>query len=183
MHTEIEERILEIDKDKIIKKLENLGATKAGEWFYKRYTYDFTPKRESEWIRLRTNGVETTLTYKNVETRELDGTKEFEIEVSDFEETNKMLEVLGYNYKNYQETKRIRYYLNDVEVDIDTWPMIPTYMELEGPSVEKVKKLEDLLEVDKSKITTLYADEIAEQIYGINILEIKELKFKEEEND
>lgn len=180
MHTEIEERILEIDKDKIIKKLEELGATKAGEWFYKRYTYDFTPKRESEWLRLRTNGVETTLTYKNVETRELDGTKEFEIEVSDFEETNKMLEVLGYKYKNYQETKRIRYYLNDVEVDIDTWPMIPTYMELEGPSVEKVKELEDLLEVDKSKITTLYADEIAEQIYGVNILAIKELKFKEE---
>ena len=180
MHTEIEERILEIDKDKIIKKLEELGATKAGEWFYKRYTYDFTPKRENQWLRLRTNGVETTLTYKNVETRELDGTKEFEIEVSDFEETNKMLEVLGYKYKNYQETKRIRYYLNDVEVDIDTWPMIPTYMELEGPSVEKVKELEDLLEVDKSKITTLYADEIAEQIYGINILEIKELRFKEE---
>lgn len=180
MHTEIEERILEIDKDKVIKKLEELGATKAGEWFYKRYTYDFTPKRESEWLRLRTNGVETTLTYKNVETRELDGTKEFEIEVSDFEETNKMLEVLGYKYKNYQETKRIRYYLNDVEVDIDTWPMIPTYMELEGPSVEKVKELEDLLEVDKSKITTLYADEIAEQIYGVNILAIKELKFKEE---
>ena len=179
MHTEIEERILEIDKDKVIKKLEDLGAIKAGEWFYKRYTYDFTPKRENQWLRLRTNGVETTLTYKNVETRELDGTKEFEIEVSDFEETNKMLEVLGYKYKNYQETKRIRYYLNDVEVDIDTWPMIPTYMELEGPSVEKVKELEDLLEVDKSKITTLYADEIAEQIYGIDILAIKELKFGE----
>ena len=180
MHTEIEERILEIDKDKIIKKLEYLGATKIGEWYYKRYTYDFTPKRESEWIRLRTNGVETTLTYKKVETREVDGTKEFEIEVSNFDETNKMLEILGYEYKNYQESKRIRYYLNDVEIDIDTWPMIPTYMELEGPSVEKVKELEDLLEVDKSKITTLYVDEIAEQIYGINILAIKELKFKEE---
>lgn len=179
MHTEIEERILEIDKEKVIKKLEALGATKVGEWYYKRYTYDFTPKRESEWIRLRTNGVETTLTYKNVETRELDGTKELEIEVSDFEETNEMLEILGYKHKNYQETKRIRYYLNDVEVDIDTWPMIPTYMELEGPSVEKVKELEDLLEVDKSKITTLYADEIASEIYGIDILAIKELKFEE----
>ena len=89
-------------------RLAGVGIAKAGEWHYRRYTYDFTPKRESEWIRLRTNGVETTLTYKNVETRELDGTKEFEIEVSDFEETNKMLEVLGYEYKNYQETKRIR---------------------------------------------------------------------------
>ena len=180
MHTEIEERILEIDTDKVIKKLEELGATKKGEWFQKRYTYDFTPKRESEWLRLRTNGEETTLTYKNVETREIDGTKELEIEVSDFEGTNKFLEILGYKYRNYQENKRIRYYLNDVEIDIDTWPMIPTYMELEGPSVEKVKEVEDLLEVDKSKITTLFADEIYDKYYGIDVLSIKELEFKEE---
>ena len=180
MHTEIEERVLEINKEEVIKKLEELGATKKGEWFQKRYTYDFTPKRENQWLRLRTNGEETTLTYKNVETREIDGTKELEIEVSDFEGTNKFLEILGYKYRNYQENKRIRYYLNDVEIDIDTWPMIPTYMELEGPSVEKVKEVEDLLEVDKSKITTLFADEIYDKYYGIDVLSIKELKFKEE---
>ena len=180
MHTEIEERILEIDKEKVIKKLEELGAKKIGEWFYKRYTYDFTPKRESEWIRLRTNGVETTLTYKNVETREIDGTRELEIVVDDFDETNEFLKILGYEYKNYQENKRIRYMLDDVEIDIDTWPMIPSYMELEGPSVEKVKEVEDLLGVDKSKITTLYADEIAKEIYNIDILAIKELKFGDE---
>lgn len=180
MHTEIEERIIEIDKDKVIEKLESLGAKKAGEWFQKRYTYDFTPKREGQWLRLRTNGEKTTITYKNVETREIDGTKEFEIEVLDFEETNKMLEVLGYNYRNYQENKRIKYYLNDVEIDIDSWPMIPTYMELEGPSVEKVKEVEKLLEVDNSKITTLFADEIYEQYYNIDVLSIKELRFKEE---
>ncbi len=70
--------------------------------------------------------------------------------------------------------------LNDVEIDIDTWPMIPSYMELEGPSVEKVKEVEELLSVDKSKITTLYADEIAKEIYNIDILAIKELKFGDE---
>ena len=102
MHTEIEERILEINKEEVIKKIEELGATKAGEWFYKRYTYDFTPKRDNQWLRLRTNGVETTLTYKNVETREIDGTKELEIEVSGFEETNEFLEILGYIHKDYQ---------------------------------------------------------------------------------
>ena len=180
MHTEIEERILEIDTDKVIKKLEELGATKKGEWFQKRYTYDFTPKRENQWLRLRTNGVETTLTYKNVETRELDGTKELEIVVSDFEETNQLLKIMGYTPRSFQENLRTRYYLDHIEIDIDTWPMIPTYMELEGPSVEKIKELEDLLEVDKSKITTLFADEIYDKYYGIDVLSIKELKFKEE---
>ena len=180
MHTEIEERVLEIDKDKVIKKLEELGATKAGEWFQKRYTYDFEPKRYGEWIRLRTNGEETTLTYKNVESNAIDGTKELEIVVSSFEETNEMLEVLGYKHKNYQENKRIRYYLNDVEIDIDTWPMIPTYMEFEADSIEKIKEVEELLEVDKSKLTTLFCDDIAIEIYGIDINSVKELKFKEE---
>ena len=180
MHTEIEERILEINKEKVIKKLENLGAEKAGEWLQRRYTYDFIPKREGEWLRLRTNDEETTLTYKRVESSSIDGTKELEIKVSDFEETNEMLKILGYTPKTYQENKRIRYYLNDVEIDIDTWPMIPTYLELEASSIEKIKELEDLLEIDKSKITTLFCDDIAKDIYGIDINSFKELRFEEE---
>ena len=47
MHTEIEERVLEIDREKIIKKLEELKAEKKGDWFQKRFVYDFNPKRES----------------------------------------------------------------------------------------------------------------------------------------
>ena len=180
MNTEIEERVLEIDVEKTIKKLEELKALKKGEWFQRRYVYDFSPKRENEWIRLRDTGKEITLTYKNVEKNTIDGTKELEIVVSNFDETNELLKVLGYTPRAYQENKRIRYILNDIEIDIDSWPMIPTYMELEGPSVEKVKEVEDLLEVDKSKITTLFADEIYDKYYGIDVLSIKELKFKEE---
>ena len=177
MHIEIEERVLDIDFEKIIKKLEELNATKVGEWYQKRYVYDFNPKRENEWIRLRTNGKKTTLTYKNIEKDSIDGTKELEIEVSDFEETNQLLNVLGYIAKGYQENKRIRYSLNGVEIDIDSWPLIPTYMEIEGASVEEVKKIEKLLEVDKSKITALNCQDIYKEIYGIDIKEIKELKF------
>ena len=32
MKTEIEERVLEINKEEVIKKLEELGAKKVGEW-------------------------------------------------------------------------------------------------------------------------------------------------------
>ncbi len=177
MHTEIEERILEVDKDKIIKKLEELKATKVGEWYQKRYVYDFIPKRESEWIRLRTNGIETTLTYKNVEANTIDGTKELEIIVSDFDNTNEMLQVLGYTPRAYQENKRIRYILNDIEIDIDSWPLIPTYMELEGNNIDTIKEIEKLLEIDENKITALNCQDIYEQIYHIDIDSIKELKF------
>lgn len=177
MHVEIEERVLDINSEEVIKRLEVLNATKVGEWHQRRYVYDFNPKRENEWIRLRSNAYETTLTYKNIEKDSIDGTKELEIEVSDFDETNQLLNVLGYKAKAYQENKRIRYSLNGVEVDIDSWPLIPTYLEIEGKSIEEVRKIEELLEVDTNKITSLNCQDIYKQIYGIDIDKIKELRF------
>ena len=181
MNVEIEERVLEINQEEIIKKLEAMGAKKAGEWIQKRYVYDFIPKRENEWIRLRTNGEITTLTYKNVESNTIIGTKELEIEVSDFDETNELLNIMGYTPRAYQENKRIRYYLNHIEIDIDSWPLIPTYLELEGNSPEEIKKLEKDLGIDTKKITNLNCQSIYLDIYGIDTNQIKELKFEEEQ--
>ncbi len=177
MHKEIEERVLEIDIDKMISKLESLGARKIGEWYQKRYVYDFNPKRENEWIRLRDTGEEITLTYKNVEENTTDGTKELEIKVDNFEDTNTLLEILGYKSKAYQENKRIRYILDSVEIDIDSWPLIPSYMEIEAKSVQEIKKIEELLEVNEEKITTLNCQDIYGKIYNIDIDNIKKLKF------
>lgn len=39
---------------------------------------------------------------------------------------------IGFDYRSLQENKRIQYILNGIEIDFDTWPMIPTYMEFEG---------------------------------------------------
>lgn len=177
MNIEIEERVLDIDVEKIIKKLESLGATKVGEWHQKRYVYDFNPIRENEWIRLRTNGEKVTLAYKNIEDVSLSGTKELEIEVEDFEKTNELLNILGYMPKAFQENKRIRYLLEGTEVDIDFWPLIPAYLEIEGSSKEEVEKIENMLEVDKEKITYLNCSDIYKSIYGIDSSKIKELKF------
>lgn len=177
MNTEYEIRILEVDVEKITHKLETLGAEKVGDWFQKRYVYDFTPKRENQWIRLRTNGQKTTLTYKNIEKDTIDGTKELEIVVEDFAKTNEMLEILGYKNKGYQENKRIRYILNGVEIDIDSWPMIPTYMEIEGKNEEEVNKTLELLEIPEDKVTALNCEDIYKEIYNINIDEIKHLTF------
>lgn len=177
MKTEYEIRVLEIDVDKMIKKLDSLGATKVGEWEQKRYVYDFIPKRENQWIRLRTNGKVSTLTYKNVEKDSIDGTKELEIVVDDFKKTNEMLEILGYKSKGYQENNRIRYMLNGVEIDIDSWPKIPTYMEIEGKDEEEVNATLELLDIDKEKVTALNCEDIYKKIYGINIDEIKNLVF------
>ena len=177
MHKEIEERVLEINKEEVIKLLEEAGAKKVGEWYQRRYVYDFKPKRENEWIRLRDTGEEITLTYKNVEKNTVDGTKELEIKVDNFEDTNSMLEILGYKRKGYQENKRIRYMLDDVEIDIDSWPLIPTYLEIEAKNIKDIKRVEKLLNVDETKITNLNCQDIYKSIYNIDIDKIKDLKF------
>ena len=177
MKTEYEIRILEINKEKMIKRLEELGATKIGNFKQKRYVYDLKPVENGKWIRLRTNGKTTTLTYKNIVSNTIDGTKEVEIEVEDFYKANDFLEKIGFKHRSYQENERLQYSLNDVEIDIDSWPMIPTYMEIEGKSEEDVLNLKNILNISENKVTTLNCDDIYKQIYQIDISKIKELKF------
>ncbi len=176
MNTEYEIRVLEIDKEKLIKKLEELGAEFKGNNEQKRYVYDIIPKEDGKWIRLRTNGNKTTLTYKNIVKTTIDGTKELEIEVSDFEKTNELLENMGIKSKGYQENKRTQYVLNGVEIDIDSWPMIPTYVEIEGKNEEEVMNTLEILELPKDKVTTLDVDSVYKK-YGIDLKDIKILKF------
>lgn len=177
MKTEYEVRVLEIDRDELIRKLESLNATKVGEFNQKRYVYDTIPKENGKWIRLRTNGKETTLTFKDVTSDKIDGTKEVEIEVSDLELTNEFLNKIGFFSKAYQENNRIRYILDDVELDIDSWPLIPTYLEIEGKDENSVLDMIEKLELDKSKVTSLDVQSVYEKFYNIDISKIKDLRF------
>ena len=179
MHTEYEVRILNIDKNEIIEKLDKLNASFEWDALQQRYVYDFIPKIEGKWIRLRTNGLKSTLTIKNLVSSEIDGTQELEIEVDSFERTNLILKELGYVAKGYQENRRIEYLLNGVEIDIDSWPLIPTYLEIEGPSEEAVYNAVSALGFSVSDTTTrdvegIYLD------YGYNLNEIYDLKLEEE---
>ena len=177
MNIEYEARILDIDKDKLIKRLKNLNARFVGEFNQKRYVYNIIPKADGKWLRLRTNGKKTTLTYKSVEKNSIDGTKELEIEVDNFENTNSLLELAGIKNKGYQENNRVQYVLDDVEIDIDTWPMIPTYVEIEGKSEESVLNIIEILGINDKKITTLDVQSLYKEIYNIDITKIDVLKF------
>lgn len=177
MKIEYEIRVLEVNQEEMIEKLEKMGATKKGEFDQKRYVYDVKPVQNGKWIRLRTNGKQTTLAYKDVVSDTIDGTKEIEFEVSNLDAAKEFMNKIGFDYRNLQENKRIQYILDEVEIDFDTWPMIPTYMEIEGKNEEQVKSMIEKLGIDKSKITALNCDDIYREIYSIDIKEIKELKF------
>lgn len=181
MRTEYEVRKLNISFDEMIQRLESLGAKKIGAYHQKRYVYDFIPAQKGRWIRLRSNGKISTLTIKEIKSLRVDGTKELEIEVSDFNDTNELLMKLGYLPRTFQENFRIEYTLNGVNFDLDKWPMIPPYLEIEGNSEIDVIKMIDALGFKESDVTTMDVDTLYNSEYGIQLDSIKELRFDEEE--
>jgi adenylate cyclase class 2 len=145
---EIEITYIDIDTKKIEEKLLALGAEKVGDFHYKRIIFDYPDFRldkEASWVRLRDEGDKVTLTFKkrlgeNLRDK-LDGDEgmyERETIVSDFEATREILLKIGLTEKMYQENKRTRYMLDGVECDIDTWPLLDPYLEIEGSDWDEV---------------------------------------------
>lgn len=179
MKTEYEVRILEIDVEDVKKRLANIKAKFEWDLVQRRYVYDFIPKKEGKWIRLRTNGEKTTLTIKDIVSKNIDGTKELEVIVDDFDKTNLILKELGYTPKGYQENRRCQYTYDNVEIDIDYWPLLPTYLEVEGPSEEAVLNVVKLLGFSDKDITSKDVESIYLD-YGIDLKTIYDLKLEEE---
>lgn len=181
MKKEIERTILEIDVDEVKKKLEKIGARKVYERKQLRKIYDFPDKRldkEDAWIRLRTDGEKTTLTLKK-HTGEYD--EEITVDVGDFEKTHKSLKRLGLEDLYTQENKRMRYKLGKITFDIDFWPRIPPYLEVEAETEEEVRKGVELLGFKMKDTIIKNTLELYKEKYGIDLHSVKELRFEDED--
>ena len=140
---EIEVRFLEIDVEGLIHKLMKVGATDRGEDFFREIIfYDKASKwqyEEKKFVRIRQTNKNIFVTFKHNEEDTATGTKEIEFEIKNLEVVKKFLEEVGLVAFREQEKRRHTFILDEVVVDIDTWPSIPTYVELEGSSEEALK--------------------------------------------
>lgn len=141
MKNEIEAKFVNVDIDEIRHKLSNLSAKLIHSMRdMKRVTID-TPdmKKKNAFVRVRDEGNKTTLTYKQFDALSLDGVKEVEVIVDDFDTTIALLAELGLPYGSLQESRRETWNLDDVEIVIDEWPWLNPYIEIEGPSEASVR--------------------------------------------
>lgn len=149
METEVEAKFLDINVEKLRLKLKAVGAIlEYSERPMRRKTYDdkmASLRKIGGWVRLRDEGDKITLSYKQLNDRTLHGTGEITVIVNDFETTDKLLQVIGFQEKAFQETKREKWILAESEITIDTWPWIPTFVELESSNEETIRKLAKLL--------------------------------------
>lgn len=132
-----------------------------------------------KWIRVRQTNDKTTIAVKHILADNGTGIQqmlETEIEVPSIKEANGLLEALGYSYKSYQEKERITYVLDEYELDIDTWPGIPTYVEVEGKSEEDLENILSKLGYSMKDTVSCTADDIYRK-YGKSMFDNRELKF------
>jgi len=167
MKNEIEAQFLDINKDEIRKRLEEIGAElKKPEVLMKRTVF-YTG--EHSFARVRDEGDKIVMTYKNVsDDNSILGTKEVNVTVSDYEDAILFLQGCGLKAKAKQETKREVWVLDGVEITIDTWPWIPTFMEIEGPSEEKVWSTAKALGYGKEQAKYGSVDTTYQHYYGID---------------
>src|SRR4051794_10396287 len=102
------------------------------------------------WLRLRDEGHRVTLTYEQTttETSAIDTTLEAEIQVNDFDATKALLEAMGFRALRYQENYREEWKIAAVTFDPDTWPDLPTFLEVEGPDEDAVRRAAESLGLD-----------------------------------
>jgi len=180
MNQEFETQILDIDKKELITKLRKLRAKEEPETLQKRWVFDLNPctaESTGEWIRLRQVGnKKPMITYKNKTGGGLSDTKELEVEVDDFGKTAQILEKIPFKGMYYQENKRHKFVLKNIEFTLDTWPMIPTFLEIEAKSEDKVREGLKILGLENKDAGHIGTIAIYKK-YGIDLHSYKELVF------
>jgi len=178
---EIEVRFLNIDYNNLVKTLHSQGAEDFGEdLLHEIIFYDKDLKwqyEEKKFVRIRQTNKGVFLAFKNQQEETATGTKEIEFKVEDFTKTKEFLEAIGLVAFREQEKKRHTFKISGVIVDIDTWPSVPTYVELEGPSEESLKMVTSKLGFDWSDVVFKAPRFIIEKVYKIPVSKLRFFTF------
>ena len=172
-YKEIEVRFLEIDPQAFKERLLSVGAEDHGEDFLEEVIfYDKGMNwrdKEGKFVRIRKNNKGIFLSYKHHLSATTDGVEEIEFEVGDMAKAEAFLERLGLIAYRHQQKKRHSFQLGEVVADIDTWPRIPTYVELEGPSEAALQEAAAKLGLDWKDAVHKSAREVIEQDYKVPV--------------
>ena len=150
MKTEIEVKFLAVDHDDIRAKLKELGAIlETPMRLMRRVTIDTDGmKKKGAFIRVRDEGNRVTLTYKQFDQLSVDGAKEIEVEVSNFQDTVDLFVAVGLPQGSFQESKRETWKLGSTEIVLDEWPWIKPYIEIEGEEEATLREVAASLGLD-----------------------------------
>ena len=168
MNYEIEAQFLGVDKNDIRKKLRNIGAELVKPEVLMKRTVFYTG--EHSFARVRDEGEgKIVMTYKNVsDDKSILGTKEVNVEIDNYDNGILFMKGCGLEIKAEQESYRETWKYGNVEICIDTWPWIPTFIEIEGPSEDEVWETAAKLGLKKADAKFGSVDTTYQYYYGID---------------
>ena len=138
----------------------------------------------NKWIRLRQSNDEVELTVKNIYNKsdsKIQKVMEYEISTNSFEDTNMLLESIGLIRRNYQEKTRHSFVYKNAKIEIDKWPLINPYLEIESDDEKLFDEIINLLGLEEYRVVSINTTEVYKK-YGIDVLKIPELRFKNDNN-
>ena len=141
-------RLTKRQRDAVVRRLPEIGATLRGEEFEENILYrGGTLSVESSILRLRRAGGKATLTYKKriPTSAAIKQQREDETGVADPEAMEAILDALGFTPALVYEKRRQTWVLGKTEIVIDVLPF-GLFMEIEGPatSIRAVERKLDL---------------------------------------
>jgi adenylate cyclase class 2 len=176
---EIELKFLDIDVSLVQKRLSELGALFSGEILYEEWIF-----KKPEWneyqgrIRIRSSNERCLLSYKETHQKTGDGNLEIEFSVGDLQQALQFVQkLITLPPVRHQQKKCVKYHLGECEISFDSWPGIPTYIEIEGSTRDLVEKVAVSLGFDIKQANEMDAREIFMKVYGFNVDEVTEFVF------
>lgn len=165
------EKLLNMDTSKMIEKLDN--SITFNEEISKILI------NPNKWIRVRKSNDKVELTVKHIYTKnndQIQKVKEFEITVSSLEETNNILNSIGIINRNYQEKIRYSFKYKNAKIEIDIWPLLNPYLEIECDDDKVINEIVEKLNLDGKEIISVNTEELYKR-KSIDILKMSNLKF------
>lgn len=176
MQTEYEATFVDVKKEMIRERLQSVGARLIYPESLQRRVNFYLPEKSKireGWIRVRDEKESVTMSIKSIiDNNSIESQKELCLRVDDFSKAKDFLEMLGCQWKSYQETKRELWIVDYTEVSIDEWPWLEPFVEIEGTSEKEVQKVSERLGFDWNNALFGAVDIQYQKKYGISKIRI-----------
>jgi adenylate cyclase class 2 len=177
---EIETKILDVDAEEIKNKLNSLGAEEIlntrliVDWYGpKGLTHD----GDDPWfLRIRTDGEgDSEATWKS--NRNFLGAasshKEINFKILDKNALGNMFQEFGMELYAHQEKDRVSFLYKNWRFDLDQYPKMPAYLEIEGNSEENVQEAIKLLGLENKTATPKGERAVIKENYNLNWFDMR----------
>jgi adenylate cyclase class 2 len=180
MAKETEAKVLGVDKKIISKKLAELGAhlvqdtTLLVDWYGSADIYGtgkIVEGNDQWYLRIRSNSEgKTEMTWKG-KSDVLGASRsheEINLMVSDMKKAGDFLSAIGLINYAHQEKKRTSWTLKDWRFDLDTYPDMPPYLEIEGKDEAHIQEALAVLSLLDHKTSPEGERKLIQNEYGLN---------------